>query len=95
MFAWRLLRDRLPTKDNLVLRQVLQPVDNVCVGGCGSLETVNHLFFGCDTFSSVWFLVFQWLGISFVAPLEAQNHFLQFGHLAGLSRSYHSFLSII
>ena len=55
LFAWRLLRNRLPTKDNLVRRRVLQNDDNVCVGGggCSCPETVNHLFFGCDIFSSV------------------------------------------
>jgi len=58
LFAWRLLRNRLLTKDNLVRRRVLGIDDNVCIGGCGSQETASHLFFDCDTFSSVWFLVY-------------------------------------
>jgi len=75
LFAWRLFRNRLPTKDNLVRRHVLHLADNVCVGGCRSQETANHLLFGCHTFSSIWSLIFQWLGISFVAPLSARDHF--------------------
>jgi len=53
LFAWQLFRNRLLTKDNLVRRHVLHLADNVCVGGCGSQETANHLLFGCHTFSSI------------------------------------------
>jgi len=37
LFSWHLLQDRIPTRSNLVHRHVLQPNDNLCVGGCGSL----------------------------------------------------------
>lgn len=66
LFAWRLLCNRLPMKDNLVQRRVLQHDDNRCVGDCDSEETVGTLFFGCATFSGVWCLLQRWLGISFV-----------------------------
>ena len=33
IFAWRLLRNRLPTKDNLLRRRVLQHDDISCAGG--------------------------------------------------------------
>nr|ABN06086.1 H+-transporting two-sector ATPase, alpha/beta subunit, central region, related [Medicago truncatula] len=95
MFVWRLFRNRLPTKDNLMQRHVLDIDDNVCVGGCGSQETTNHLLFGCHTFCSIWFLVFQWLSISFVAPFTTRDHFYQLGHLAGLPCSSHSFFQLI
>nr|ABN08676.1 H+-transporting two-sector ATPase, alpha/beta subunit, central region, related [Medicago truncatula] len=36
LFAWCIFQDRIPTRSNLVCRHVLQPSDNVCVGGCGS-----------------------------------------------------------
>ncbi|XP_024632636.1 uncharacterized protein [Medicago truncatula] len=35
LFVWRLMRNRLPTKDNLVRRRVLPPNGVVCVLGCG------------------------------------------------------------
>ena len=41
LFAWRLLRNRLPTTDNLVKRQILQPNAQLCVGGCGMMEDAN------------------------------------------------------
>jgi len=92
IFAWRLLRNRLPTKDNLVRRQILHHDDTVCVTSCGSIETTDHLFFTCDIFSRVCALVLQWLHLYFVPPVKIRNHLLQFGHLAGLSRCAHSLL---
>jgi len=95
VFAWRFIRNRLPTKDNLVRRWVLHINDNVCVRGCGSLETVEHLFLGCDIFTSVWSLVLQWMHISFVAPTTIRDHLFQFAHLARFPRSSHLFFQII
>ena len=95
LFVWRLLRNRLPTKDNLLRRHIIIAKDNTCVGRCSSLETVDHLLFRCDTFSSVWFTVLQWVGLCFVATGSCRDHFTHFGHLAGLSRSSYSFLQLI
>nr|ABN08507.1 Myb, DNA-binding [Medicago truncatula] len=71
LFAWRLLRNRLSTKDNLVWRRVLQHDDNKCIGGCDVVETANHLFLSCATFGCVWSLVLRWLVISFVAQTRS------------------------
>ncbi|GAU31563.1 hypothetical protein TSUD_333390 [Trifolium subterraneum] len=54
IFAWRLLRDRLPTKANLVTRGIIPPEAHYCVTGCGGIETAQHLFFTCGTFGSLW-----------------------------------------
>ncbi|GAU35630.1 hypothetical protein TSUD_30470, partial [Trifolium subterraneum] len=47
IFAWRLLRDRLPTKTNLVIRGILSPTAHFCVSGCGEAESAHHLFISC------------------------------------------------
>ncbi|PNX55797.1 receptor-like kinase, partial [Trifolium pratense] len=52
--AWRLLRDRLPTKANLVTRGILSVAAHHCVSGCGEVETVQHLFLSCSTFGALW-----------------------------------------
>ena len=83
LFAWRLLRNWLPTKDNLVWRCALQQDDNQCVGGCGLEEIAGHLFLGCDIFGSLWSCASRWLGITFVTSNGVRDHLLQFGHLAG------------
>jgi len=48
LFAWRLLRDRLPTTDNLIKRHILHLNAQLCVGGCDMIEDAKHLFLSCD-----------------------------------------------
>jgi len=95
LFSWRLLQDRIPTRSNLVRWHVLQPNDNFCVGGCGLTETTDHLFLGCGFFERVWFLVYHWLGVSFVSLGYIKDHYSQFIQLAGLPRSTHFYLKVI
>lgn len=58
LFVWRLFRDRLPTKVNLHRRHVLDFDAQICVGGCGLIQTSNHLFLHCNLFGSVWNYIF-------------------------------------
>jgi len=95
LFVWRLLRDRLPTKANLVRRHVLHHDGAVWVSGCGNLETAAHLFLACDIFSSLWSHVWLWLGISSVSSGDLRQHFIQFTNMAGLPRSTHLYFRII
>jgi hypothetical protein len=44
VFVWRLLRNRLPTKCNLLRMRVLHHDDTSCVGGCSCAET-RFIFF--------------------------------------------------
>jgi len=39
LLVWRLLRNHIPTKDNLEHRGILSSVDTSCVYGCGSSES--------------------------------------------------------
>jgi hypothetical protein len=50
ILAWRLLRDRLPTKINLLNRGIITDADTSCVLGCGHNESVDHLFLHCHFF---------------------------------------------
>ena len=95
IFVWRLLRNRLPTKDNLVRRRVLHHDDIYCIGSCGVQESTCHLFFRCTIFGGVWHMVYQWLDISFIPPNSVFDHLHQFGHMAGLPRYTHSFFRVI
>jgi len=72
VFAWRLLRERLPTKDNLLTCSILHHDNQLCVGGYGMEETTNHQYLSCHIF-----------GISEVDPMSLTGHFLQFGQLGG------------
>ncbi|GAU31359.1 hypothetical protein TSUD_19040 [Trifolium subterraneum] len=87
IFAWRLLRDRLPTKTNLVTRGILSPAAHFCVTGCGEAESAHHLFISCNTFGSLWTSVCLWIGITPVHSTSIRDHFFQFTCSAGGSRA--------
>ncbi|GAU10824.1 hypothetical protein TSUD_425310, partial [Trifolium subterraneum] len=48
VFAWRFMENRIPTRDNLFKRGILNFDAQHCVLGCGFNETLSHLFFTCD-----------------------------------------------
>lgn len=73
VFTWRILRDRLPTQDNLLRRGIIHQDDTPCIGGCRSSETAEHLLLRCDIFGSVWHYVYQCAGISFIAPPRSRR----------------------
>ncbi|CAJ2656620.1 unnamed protein product [Trifolium pratense] len=93
--AWRLLRDRLPTKANLVIRGILSAEDHQCVSGCGEVESAQHLFLSCSTFGALWSLVSSWIGSSLVTAHTPSDHFAQFTDSAGGSRARRSFMQLI
>jgi hypothetical protein len=68
-FSWQLLYDRIPTRDNLVVRHIVAPeASRDCVGCVGALETSSHLFLHCGGVISIWYEIFKWLGIVVVIP---------------------------
>ena len=95
LFSWRLFRDRLPTKNNLYRRHILNVDDQLCVGGCGFHETATHLFFNCICFSQVWNHLLRWFGIVAVLPNDAKGHLYQFSFVGGTQKSKQSLLQVI
>jgi len=75
LFAWRLFRDRLPTKKNLYHRHVIDIEARSCVGDYGEVETSSHLFLHCNLFGFVWNLINRWLGVSLVMLFDAPTLF--------------------
>jgi len=90
-----LFRDRLPTKDNLFRRDVLDQNSLECVAGCGSVESSANLFLHCNFFGSVWHLIYGWLGISAAAPQFLPDHFIHFSFLGGSGKVCQSILQVI
>ena len=95
VFAWRLFWNRLPTKENLLRRNVLDNNSCLCVSGCGSLETANHLFIHCSLFGSVWNGILQWVGLSIMALFDVSDHYTQFICSSGASQVRKTLLNII
>lgn len=95
ILAWRLLRDRFPTKSNLHNRGIIPDEATYCVAGCGLAETAHHLFLHCVTFGSIWQQVRAWLGFSGVHHHNLGAHFLQFTYSLGGKKTMRSFLQLI
>jgi hypothetical protein len=95
LFVLCLLRNHLPTRDNLVRQRVINNELVSCLAGCGVLEEADHLFLGCIMLISVWSLVWQWLQISSINSCVLCDHFYHFCHMAGMPRSSHSFFKVI
>jgi len=52
-FAWRLIRDRLPTKMNLRRRNI-KSLDSLCLFCRNKEEGATHLFFSCSKNLLLW-----------------------------------------
>ncbi|GAU38905.1 hypothetical protein TSUD_119710 [Trifolium subterraneum] len=69
VFIWQLLHNRIPTKDNLFLRGVIQQGTGCNCVWCGEvLESATHLFLHCRVMIGVWYEIFKWLGVVLVMP---------------------------
>jgi len=95
IFAWRMFRDRLPTKDNLLRRHVINVDAQSCVGECGEMETSPRLFLHGDFFGSVWNFILRWLGINSVMSCDVSSHFNQFSFIGGAAKSKQYILQAI
>jgi hypothetical protein len=83
VLAWRLLRNKLPTKDNLATRNIISHDSQVCMTGCGGLETTWHLFLLCDVFAPLWGLLRSWIDIYSAGPELLHDYLVQFTHTSG------------
>jgi len=59
-------------------------MDNqLCVSGCGQIETIDHLIIHCPVFGNLWQLVKSLIGVYSVDPYQVTDHFYQFVHSSG------------
>jgi hypothetical protein len=82
-FAWKVLRNRIPTRLNLAARGI--PLDGAllnCVHCDGIEEGVYHLFLTCDFAYGVWLKICRWLCFSIVMP---RNLFMLFEYFVGFA----------
>lgn len=69
MFSWKALLNRIPTKSNLRIRNVISADASSLFVGCGRAnETSMHLFLHCDLAFEVWLRVMRWWNFSMVTP---------------------------
>ncbi|KAL5165677.1 hypothetical protein HKD37_18G050765 [Glycine soja] len=78
MSTWRLLRDTLPTKQNLRRRQI--PIDDMLCPLCRNKEEgAEHLFFNCSKTLPLWWESMSWVNLITAMPQNHRDHFLQHG----------------
>ena len=77
VFTWRLLQDRLPTRANLLRRNVI--IQDIVCPLCGlDQEEVGHLFFNCKRIVGLWWESMTWVQVHGPLPASPVDHFLQF-----------------
>lgn len=76
--AWRLLWNRLPMKDNVGKRLVLNEEEQNCGGCAQDRETVVHAFLECAELARIWNVVVEWIGLCWVSPKSIEDHFISF-----------------
>ncbi|GAU23824.1 hypothetical protein TSUD_27340 [Trifolium subterraneum] len=66
VFGWRLLLEKLPTRETLAHRGIVtSSIDLSCAFCSNSLEDINHLFFFCCHVRTIWKKLYGWIGLSY------------------------------
>jgi hypothetical protein len=93
-FSWQLLLERVPTRDNLHRRGVINMENSVCPLCLHEVETARHLFLHCRVASGIWYNISRWFGICTVVPPSVpMSYALLVG--SGLNRKRRKGLSVI
>jgi len=77
--VWRVLYDRLPTKNNLYKRKIRLNNNDYAFTFCLE-EHVSNLFFTCKFTYRIWRRWYNLLGFSSTLPKNAAGHFWQTSH---------------
>ncbi|KAK2408980.1 hypothetical protein QL285_044442 [Trifolium repens] len=86
VLVWKLLQNKIPTKDNLVKRGILSESQTSCSFGRGKEETVSHVFFECTTVTEVCQEILRWLKINSTLHNTTLENYYQFSGLIANGR---------
>ena len=75
-------------------RRVLSINDQLCKE-CRCLEDIDHLLVSCVFYGNIWYLVYDWLGISSETSSNPLLHFHHFCALGGVSNQWSAVLKMI
>ncbi|KAL8481726.1 hypothetical protein ACS0TY_028027 [Phlomoides rotata] len=82
--AWKILKERVATKDNLIKRGAnFSTVERACPLCNKEEDNTRHLFFQCEVTFGIWGQIMKWLRISMVLHESPSTHFLQFRDYLG------------
>lgn len=78
VFSWKVIRERPPTKDNLMVHGLSEGLgDGSCSMCFGSIESSNHILFSCSV-AFVWQAISLWLNKLLSYASTARDHFSEF-----------------
>lgn len=78
-FSWKVIRERIPSKEILLKHGVHDGIDSGTCSSCFSaVESSNHLLFTCSSVILVWSKILHWLGKSVLYSSCASDHFMKF-----------------
>lgn len=76
-FSWKLLLEKVPTKENLEKRMV-GLINTLCSLCQSEYEITNHLFVTCSVVQNIWDKCDRWVGVSLVRHKNIRCHFSKF-----------------
>jgi hypothetical protein len=92
IFGWRLLLEKLPTREALHTKGIItNSHERNCVFCSREVEDINHIFFTCSVSAQIWSYVFGWMGYNDIPFVDIQSHFSDFGNLlkGSINKKYH------
>ncbi|XP_058733030.1 uncharacterized protein LOC131604618 [Vicia villosa] len=79
VFGWRVILNRLPSKDQLVKRGIITTdEDKICALYSVDFEDLDHLLFRCSFSQNVWSNIHMWLGLENMGQHVGVNNLLRF-----------------
>jgi hypothetical protein len=83
IFGWRLLLEKLPSRETLFHGGVLTNThERSCVFCFNTQEREQHIVLNCCMTDVVWRHIYKWMDIPYVNAGTLQQHFLLFGDVA-------------
>ncbi|XP_058732744.1 uncharacterized protein LOC131604314 [Vicia villosa] len=77
VFGWRILIDRLPTKELLLKRGISFTTSSSNCEFCGiALESLEHVFFKCSIVKLIWRKIAEWIGLLDVTEEDPKGSFM-------------------
>lgn len=77
-FFWRLWKNRIPTRDDLMKRGILVVSQMLCPFDCEVEESVTHIFFECPIASRICCEILGWLDFAHVSHNSTMHNFFSF-----------------
>lgn len=85
--VWKALKQRLPTKENLIKRNIIAADGDISCTVCGAKqENSTHLLLECCFATNVWSEIYRWIGVSLGPHKDPIAHFLQHKAILGTIR---------